>query len=115
MIIPEDPYSPDPHATNSGLWYGDMDPNNGQWIQYQFDKLYKLHEMFVWNYNKFEFEIGFKKVRIEYSEDANSWTEITDVNEFSQATGKTTYTYGKCCSLWWCHSQICPYYGINQL
>jgi hypothetical protein len=41
----------------------------GAWIQYEFDKAYKLHEMWVWNSNQaFEglFGFGLKDVTIEY-------------------------------------------------
>ena len=47
------------------------------WIQYEFDAVYKLHEMWVWNSNQMvELDIGFgaKDVTMEYSLDGTNWT-----------------------------------------
>ncbi len=63
-------------------------------IQYEFDRLYKLYEMLVWNYNvQFELMLGFglKNVSVEYSADGIDWTVLGDF-EFAQATAKGTYT-----------------------
>jgi hypothetical protein len=65
------------------------------WIQYTFDKVYKLHELWVWNGNsELELLMGFgaKDVVIEYSTDGETWTALENVPQFSQGTGKTTYT-----------------------
>jgi hypothetical protein len=64
------------------------------YIQYEFDGIYKLHEMLVWNYNvQFEPMLGFglKDVTVEYSANGTDWTVLGDV-QFTQATAKTTYT-----------------------
>ncbi|HPY50748.1 MAG TPA: discoidin domain-containing protein [Sedimentisphaerales bacterium] len=64
------------------------------YIQYEFDRVYKLHEMRVWNYNvMFELLLGFglKGVTVEYSENGADWTALGDF-EFAQATAKATYT-----------------------
>ena len=64
------------------------------YIQYEFDRVYKLHEMLVWNYNvQFELILGFglKGVTIEYSENGTDWTALGDF-EFARATAKATYT-----------------------
>jgi len=66
------------------------------WIQYEFDKAYKLHEMWVWNSNQLvEAFVGFgaKKVTIEYSLDGKAWTKLADVPEFAQGLGTATYTH----------------------
>jgi len=45
------------------------------WIQYEFDKIYALHEMWVWNHNlPTEPIVGFgaKTVKIEYSTDGTT-------------------------------------------
>ncbi|UCD52348.1 MAG: discoidin domain-containing protein [Phycisphaerales bacterium] len=63
------------------------------WLQYEFDRVYKLHEMLVWNYNvQFEPVIGFglKDVTIEYSTDGVEWMVLGDV-EFAQATARADY------------------------
>ena len=64
------------------------------WIQYEFDRAYKLHEMLVWNYNvQFELMLGFglKDVTVEYSADGATWTVLGDV-ELAQATATSSYT-----------------------
>ncbi|MEN6575328.1 MAG: LamG-like jellyroll fold domain-containing protein [Phycisphaerales bacterium] len=65
------------------------------WIQYTFDKEYKLHELWVWNANsELELLMGFgaKDVAIEYSTDGETWTPLENVPQFSQGTGTATYT-----------------------
>jgi hypothetical protein len=65
-------------------------PDQPNWIQYEFDQVYKLHELWVWNYNHgFESFVGWgaKDVKIEYSVDGETWTELEDVPQFAQATG----------------------------
>jgi hypothetical protein len=65
-----------------------------QWIQYQFDKVYTLYELWVWNSNQMmESLIGFgaKTVKIEYSTDDTKWTQLANVPEFAQATGQPGY------------------------
>jgi len=64
------------------------------WIQYEFDGVYKLHEMLVWNYNvAFELVLGFglKDVTVEYSTDGAAWTTLGEV-QFAQASATATYT-----------------------
>jgi len=63
-------------------------------VQYEFDAVYKLHEMLIWNYNEqFELLLGFgvKDVTVEYSADGAEWTVLGDV-ELAQATARTDYT-----------------------
>jgi hypothetical protein len=65
------------------------------WIQYEFDKVYKLYELKVWNSNQLiEAFIGFgaKDVTIEYSVDGETWTTLEGAPQFTQATGSATYT-----------------------
>jgi len=64
------------------------------WIQYEFDSVYKLHQMMVWNYNsQFEMVLGFgiKDVTVEYSENGTDWIVLGD-EVFAQATARATYT-----------------------
>jgi len=83
------------HSTDSGdMWVGGTGGAEPVWIQFEFDKVYLLHELQVWNYNViFELMLGFgfKDVTIEHSEDGESWTTFGDV-QFAQATAKTSYT-----------------------
>jgi len=65
------------------------------WIQYEFDKPYKLDEMWVWNSNQLiEAFMGFgaKNVAVEHSLDGATWTRLDGTPEFAQATGLATYT-----------------------
>ncbi|MCH7558910.1 MAG: hypothetical protein IIB56_15865, partial [Planctomycetes bacterium] len=51
------------------MWLSGDEPN-GAWIEYEFDKVHKLHQMWVWNHNgMLESVLGFglKDVTIEYS------------------------------------------------
>ncbi len=64
------------------------------WIQYQFDKVYKLHQLLVWNSNQIiEAFMGFgaKDVTIEYSADGTTWTALANVPEFAKAPGIAGY------------------------
>ncbi len=64
------------------------------WIQYEFDKVYKLYDMLVWNANvQFELYLNFsvKDVTIEYSVDANDWMPLGDYT-FQKGTGLPNYT-----------------------
>ena len=64
------------------------------WIQYQFDKVYKLHELKVWNSNQLiESFLGFgaKSVTIETSTDGATWTALANVPEFVKAPGMAGY------------------------
>ena len=59
------------------------------WIQYAFDKAYKLDKMLVWNSNQvMESILGFgaKNVTVEYSTDGATWTALGEF-EFAQAPG----------------------------
>jgi hypothetical protein len=70
-------------------------PNEGDvvWIQYDFDRVYKLAELQVWNYN-FLYEpflhFGLKDVTIEYAADANDWTVLGEY-QLDGAPGLPTY------------------------
>jgi hypothetical protein len=64
------------------------------WIQYEFDKVYTLHELWVWNSNQTVEPLagfGAKAVQIEYSTDGTAWTPLANVPEFAQAPGQSGY------------------------
>ncbi len=83
----------DHHSTiTSHMWLGTPD-EEPMWLVYEFDRLYKLHQMLAWNYNsEFEMILGFglKDVTVEYSQDGVAWTALGDV-EFAKATSTATY------------------------
>jgi concanavalin A-like lectin/glucanase superfamily protein/F5/8 type C domain-containing protein len=80
---------------SSGMWLGRPDGADPVWIQYEFDRIYELHEMLVWNHNS-EFELmlnfGLKSIAVEYSTDGIDWTSLGEV-EFAQGTASNDYTY----------------------
>ncbi len=86
----------DGHSVDStDMWLTPSGAGLPAWIQYEFDRIYRLHEMWVWNYNvQFELVLGFglKDVTIEYSEDGENWTALGDV-EFAKATATAGYTH----------------------
>ncbi len=64
------------------------------WIQYEFDKVYKLADLKVWNYNALiETFMGFgaKQVKIETSTDGTTWKALANVPEFAKGTGLPGY------------------------
>jgi hypothetical protein len=70
-------------------------PGLPAWIEYTFDKEYKLYEARVWNANsELELLMGFgaKDVAIQYSADGQNWVELENVPQFGQGTGEPTYT-----------------------
>jgi hypothetical protein len=84
----------DAHSTDvKDMWW--TLPTAPHWIQYEFDKVYTLHELSVWNFNMIiEPSMGFgaKTVKIEYSTDGTTWAALANVPEFAQALGKSGYT-----------------------
>ncbi len=85
----------DEHSTNAAdMWLATAPGDETLWIQYEFDKVYMLHELLVWNYNvMFEPVLGFgiKDVTIEHSTDGAEWTVLGDA-EFSRGTARADYT-----------------------
>jgi len=72
-------------------------PEDGSalYIQYEFDTVYKLYQLLVWNYNvQFEKLLGFglKNVTVEYSADGEEWATLGDF-DLNQATAKSGYVY----------------------
>jgi archaellin len=71
-----------------------LTPSGGipAWIQFDFDQVYKMYEMWIWNQNSM-FEtilgLGAKDTVIEYSADGTNWTSLGDF-ELAQATGEDT-------------------------
>jgi hypothetical protein len=65
------------------------------WIQYNFDKVYKLDELLVWNSNQIIESfvgMGAKDVVIETSVDGAEWAVLEGATLLNQATGKADYT-----------------------
>ncbi len=85
----------DQHSTTSSdMWVASPAGDEPIYIQFEFDRVYKLHELLVWNYNvQFELLLGFgvKDASIEYSEDGADWSVLDDV-ELAQGTAQADYT-----------------------
>jgi len=83
------------HSTDAkDMWLSTGASSN--WIQYQFDKIYQRHELWVWNSNQMvESFIGFgaKTVKIEYSTNGTTWTSLANVPEFARAAGQSGYVH----------------------
>jgi hypothetical protein len=82
------------HSTDAAdMWIsgiGDAAPS----IQYEFDRPYKLHEMWVWNSNQLVESftgLGAKDVTIEISLDGTTWSPLEDVPPLAQAPGSDAY------------------------
>ncbi len=70
------------------MWLSDHSEPNQAWIQYYFDKTYKLDQIMVWNHNgQSEAALGWgiKRALIEYSADGTQWVTLGEV-ELASAT-----------------------------
>jgi hypothetical protein len=79
--------------TETHMWLGDAQAGDPVWIQFDFDGVYKVHEMHLWNYNgsyEYLLGLGLKDVTIEYTADGQTWTALGDY-EFPRAPSAETY------------------------
>jgi hypothetical protein len=83
------------HSTDSKAMWLSTAAVQSAWIRYDFDRVYKLHELWVWNQNTaYESFLGFgaKDTVIEYSPDGTNWTKLGDF-QFAQASGTDDYAH----------------------
>ena len=83
-------------SENADMWLSSITGPQPTWIQYEFDRIYKLHQMWVWNYNSsVEPVIGFsvKEATIEYSADGTNWITLGTTHEFAQGPGAAGYAH----------------------
>ncbi|MFH1884986.1 MAG: discoidin domain-containing protein [Planctomycetota bacterium] len=89
--------SDDLHSMETAdMWLSSGTAELPTWIQYEFDKAYRLHQMLVWNHNSsLEPLVGFglKDVTIEYSVNGTDYTTLSDTHEFARATGTPDYAH----------------------
>jgi len=74
------------------MWLGEPD-GEPVYIQFAFGNVYKLEELWVWNYNSvFEsiLNFGVKDVTIEYSTGGTHWMELGNAR-FAQGSGEPDY------------------------
>ena len=83
------------HGTlDSTMWLSGKNTADRPWIRFEFDRVYKLHEMLVWNHNSAAeafVGLGTKDVTIDYSRNGTDWTTLEGVTEFARATGFAGY------------------------
>ncbi len=75
------------------MWSGPVLQGETPWLQYDFDRVYKLYGIHVWNYNGlYEYILGFgvKDVTIEYATEPNEWMPLGQYT-IARGTSKTTY------------------------
>ncbi|MHC4172172.1 MAG: discoidin domain-containing protein [Planctomycetota bacterium] len=86
----------DLHSTEeTAMWLSSAEPL-GAWIGYEFDKVYKLHEMLVWNSNQMiEPLVGFgaRDVTVEHSTNGTDYTTLGTTHEFARAPGANGYAH----------------------
>ena len=78
------------------MWLSARDANQPTWIEFEFQSVQKLHEMWVWNSNESleaDIGLGFKDVTIEYSVDGIEYMTLGTTHEFTQAPGATDYAH----------------------
>jgi hypothetical protein len=86
----------DLHSTApTAMWLTGQSPTPPVWVQFEFDKIYELYQMWIWNHNsEFEATLGFglKDVTIQYSIDGTGWTDLKSL-ELAQAPGMDNYAH----------------------
>ncbi len=78
------------------MWLSSLAGDQPTWIEYEFDKIYKLHQMWVWNSNESlepVIGLGFKDVFIEYSLNGTDYTTLGTTAEFAKAPGAPDYAH----------------------
>ncbi|MBA7649594.1 hypothetical protein ES703_57391 [subsurface metagenome] len=80
----------------NNMWLSGMAGPQPTWIEYEFDRVYKLYEMWVWNSNESlepVIGLGFKDVSIEYSANGTDYTTLGTTAEFARAPGMPDYAH----------------------
>ena len=78
------------------MWLSSAAGPQPTWIQFEFEKIHKLHEMWVWNSNDSlepAIGLGFKDVAIEYSTDGVEFMTLGSTHEFAQGPGMANYAH----------------------
>jgi len=80
----------------TAMWLTAAGANGPAWIQYEFDRVLRLYQMWVWNHNgmlEAAIGLGAKEVKIEYSTDGTDFTTLGTTHEFARASGVAGYAY----------------------
>jgi len=81
---------------DDNMWLSDIAGPQPTWIEFEFDKVYKLHGLWVWNSNgslEPMIGFGFKDVTIEYSANGIDYTILGTTHEFARAPGVDGYEH----------------------
>jgi hypothetical protein len=81
---------------DDNMWLSSITGPQPTWIEFQFDRVYKLHEMWVWNSNdslESVLGLGIKDASIEYSVDGTDYTTLGTTHEFARAPGMPDYAH----------------------
>jgi len=81
---------------DENMWLSEPAGPQPTWIEFQFDRVYKLYEMWVWNSNEFMEPVlgfGFKDVTIEYSTNGTDYTMLGNTYQFARAPGESDYAH----------------------
>jgi hypothetical protein len=96
-LIGSNPAVPPPPGDGT-MWLANE--TNGAWIQYEFDQIYTLTNMWVWNYNQdvtgggdLRTNRGYNECTIEYSTNGTDWTTLGSTHFFAEADGSDTYAH----------------------
>ena len=74
--------------TVAEMWQSDDGASGPFWVEFAFDKVYKLDQVWVWNFNaslEFLFGYGVEDMTIETSQDGSTWETLGDY-EIPQGT-----------------------------
>lgn len=78
------------------MWLSIKDANQPTWIEFEFQSVQKVHEMWIWNSNESlekSIGLGFKDITIEYSVDGIDFTTLGTTHEFTQAPAAINYAH----------------------
>ncbi|HUV67577.1 MAG TPA: discoidin domain-containing protein, partial [Sedimentisphaerales bacterium] len=81
-------------VTNTDMWLSSMTGAQPTWVLYEFDRVYKLYQIQVWNHNTLietAIGLGIKEAAIEYSTDGATWTPLGTTHEFTRGPGAPGY------------------------
>ncbi len=83
-------------TSNQNMWLSSADGEQPTWIEFEFDKIYSLGQVWIWNFNDSLEQmvgLGFRETIIEYSVDGIDYTTLGTTHEFTQGPGQVDYEH----------------------